>query len=161
MAGTNGSVSASTPDVEYEILCDDQGSGTVVPFLRRYVLDDAGTLVPVDTDLDGGAYTVTGTVVRCEPPAAPPNPVLDGTIERLPGAGTITIAAGARSVTLVVYTGNPTVAIGGGSSVAVAPGTSLTWGVDRGGDAGETLQDDYVFTGVAGSDFLVTSTREV
>ncbi|MCC9686866.1 hypothetical protein [Streptomyces sp. MNU103] len=147
--------------MEYEVLCDDQGGGTVVPFLRRYTLDDTGTLVPVDTDLDGGAYTVTGTVERCAPPEEPANPEIDGTIQRQTGAGTVTIAAGARSVTLVVYTGNPTVAIGGGAAVTVGPGTSLTWGVDRGGAAGETLQDAYVFTGAAGSDFLVTSTREV
>lgn len=161
MAGTGGSVAGSTPDVEYEILCDDQGGGTVVSFLRRYVLDDTGALVPVDTDLDGAAYTVVGTVERCEPPAEPANPVIDGTIQRQTGAGAVTIPAGARSVTLVVYTGNPTVAIGGGTAVTVSAGTSLTWGVDRGGEAGESLQDTYVFTGVAGSDFLVSSTREV
>jgi hypothetical protein len=161
MAGTGGSVAGSTPDVEYEILCDDQGGGTIVPFLRRYVLDDTGTLVPVDTDLDGAAYSVAGTVERCAPPAEPANPTLDGTIQRQTGVGAVTIPAGARSVTLVVYTGNPTVAVGGGAAVTVAAGTSLTWGVDRGGEAGETLQDAYVFTGVAGSDFLVTSTREV
>lgn len=161
MAGTGGSVAVGTQDVEYEILCDDQGGGTVVAFLRRYTLDDTGTLTPVDTDLDGAPYAVTGTVVRCAPPEEPANPEIDGTIQRQTGAGTVTIAAGARSVTLVVYTGSPTVAIGGGAPVAVGPGTSLTWGVDRGGPAGETLQDAYAFTGVAGSDFLVTSTREV
>lgn len=159
MAGTGGSVSVGTPDVEYEVLCDDQG-GTLVPFLRRYTQDDAGALVPVDTDLDGAEYTVTGTVERCAPPAAAVNPGIDGTVQRQTGAGTVTIAAGARSVTLVVYTGTPTVAIGGGAAVTVAPGTSLTWGVDRGGPAGEALQDAYVITGVAGADFLVTSTRE-
>ncbi|MDH6489666.1 hypothetical protein [Streptomyces sp. SAI-127] len=52
-------------------------------------------------------------------------------------------------------------AIGGGAAVAVGPGTSLTWGVDQGGDTGESLQDAYAFTGVAGSDFLVTTTREI
>jgi hypothetical protein len=161
MAGTGGSVAGSTPDVEYEILCDDQGGGTVVPFLRRYTQDDAGALVPVDTDLDGAEYTVTGTVERCAPPAAAANPGIGGTVQRQTGVGAVTVAAGARSVTLVVYTGTPAVAIGGGAAVTVAAGTSLTWGVDHGGPDGETLQDAYVFTGVAGSDFLVTSTREV
>jgi hypothetical protein len=33
--------------------------------------------------------------------------------------------------------------------------------VDHGGAAGESLQDEIVFAGVAGSDFLVSSTREV
>jgi hypothetical protein len=155
MAGTNGSV-AGKPDLEYEILCDSAGA-----FLRRYVLDDTGALTHVDSTLDGAAYAAVGTVVRCEAPVAPANPVLDGTIQRQTAAGAITIPAGARSITLVVFSGNPTVAIGGGTAVAVPAGTSLTWGVDRGGDAGESLQDAYVFTWVAGSDFLVTSTREI
>ncbi|MBL0777842.1 hypothetical protein G6541_11080 [Streptomyces albidoflavus] len=159
MAGTGGSVAGKAADVEYEVLCDDQ-DGTVVPFLRRYALDDAGALVPVDTDLDGAAYTVVGTVTRCAPPGAAPNPAVGGTLQRQVGAGTVTVPAGARSVTLVVYSGTPTVAIGGGSAVPVAAGTSLTWGVDRGGPAGETLQDAYVFAGAAGSDFLVSFTQE-
>jgi hypothetical protein len=155
MAGTSGSV-AGRPDVEYEVLCDDNGA-----FLRRYVLDDGGALVPVDATLNGAAYAAVGTVRRCEVPAAPANPVLDGTLQRQAGAGTITVPAGARSVTLVVVAGTAAVAIGGGAPVTVPQGTSLTWGVDRGGDAGEALQDAYAFTGVAGSDLLVTSTREV
>lgn len=156
MAGTGGSVAGKATDVEYEILCDDVGA-----FLRRYVLDDTGTLVPEDSDLDGATYAVVGTVRRCEAPAAPANPVLDGTLQRQTGAGTVTIPAGARSVTLVVLTGTASVVIGGTPAVTVPVGTSLTWGVDRGGDTGESLQDAYAFTGAAGSDFLVTSTREV
>ena len=155
MAGTSGSV-AGRPDVEYEVLCDDNGA-----FLRRYVLDDAGALVPEDATLDGADYAAVGTVARCAAPAAPANPVIDGTLQRQNGAGTVTIPAGARSVTLVVVAGTAAVAIGGGAPVTVPTGTSLTWGVDRGGDTGETLQDAYAFTGVAGSDLLVTSTREV
>jgi hypothetical protein len=155
MGGTSGSV-AARPDLEYEVLCDDNGA-----FLRRYTLDDTGTLVPVDATLAGAAYAAVGTVHRCETSAAPANPALDGTLQRQTGAGTVTVAAGARSVTLVVYAGSATVAIGGGVPVPVAAGTSLTWGVDRGGPAGERLQDEFVFTGVAGSDFLVSSTREV
>ncbi|WP_411092320.1 hypothetical protein [Streptomyces sp. 049-1] len=157
MSGTSGSVAAATPDDEYEILCDDAGS-----FLRRYSTEDGATVV-TDTKLDGTtAYTTTGDVARCDAEAAPAaNPQIDSTIQRQTGAGTVTIAAGARSVTLVVYAGAPTVAIGGGTAVTLAAGTSLTWSVDRGGDAGEQLQDAFVFTGVAGADFLVTTTREV
>ncbi|MDI9829688.1 hypothetical protein [Streptomyces sp. KAU_LT] len=157
MSGTSGSVAAATPDDEYEILCDDVGS-----FLRRYSTE-GGATVATDTELDGTTpYTPTGTVVRCDAATTPAaNPQIDSTIQRQTGAGNVTIAAGARSVTLVVYAGSPTLAIGGGAAVTVAAGTSLTWGVDRGGDAGESLQDAFVFTGVAGSDFLVTSTREV
>lgn len=156
MSGTSGSVAAATPDDEYEILCDEVGS-----FLRRYSTED-GTAVVTDTELDGStAYTPTGTVVRCdaeEPPA--PNPQIDSTVQRQTDAGTVTIPAGARSITLIVYAGSPTVAIGGGAAVTVDAGTSLSWGVDRGGAAGEQLQDEFAFTGIAGSDFLVTSTRE-
>ncbi|CAL9537927.1 hypothetical protein [Streptomyces sp. enrichment culture] len=158
MSGTNGSVAApATPDEEFEILCDDVGS-----FLRRYSTEDGATIV-TDTELDGTtAYAPTGTVVRCDAEQTPAaNPVIDSTLQRQTDAGTVTIAAGARSVTLVVYAGTPTVAIGGGAAVTLAAGTSLTWSVDRGGDAGEQLQDEFVFTGIAGSDFLVSSTREV
>lgn len=154
MAGTSGSVAGLRPDAEYEILCDDNGA-----FLRRYTTED-GAPVLVDTALDGTtAYAPVGTVRRCD--GAAPNPVLDSTLQRQTGAGTVTVPAGARSVTLVVYTGNPTVTIGGAAAVTVGPGTALTWGVERGGEAGESLQDAFVFTGIAGSDFLVSTTREV
>ncbi|MER6557884.1 hypothetical protein ABT300_08975 [Streptomyces sp. NPDC001027] len=154
MAGTSGSVAGTRPDAEYEILCDDNGS-----FLRRYTTDN-GAPVLVDTTLDGTtAYVSTGTVRRCD--VATANPVIDSTIQRQAGAGNVTIPVGARSVTVVVYAGNPTLAIGGGTAATLDPGTSLTWGVDRGGKVGESLQDAFVFTGVAGSNFLVTSTREI
>jgi hypothetical protein len=156
MSGTNGSVASATPDGEYEILCDDNGS-----FLRRYSTEDGAT-VTKDTLLDGTtSYTPTGTVVRCdaEPPAAP-SPLIDSTIQRQTDVGTVTIPAGARSVTFVAYAGSPTIAIGGGTAVTVTAGTSLTWSVDQGGEGGEQLQDSFVFTGMAGSDFLVSSTRE-
>ncbi|MEC3995157.1 hypothetical protein VSR01_17105 [Actinacidiphila sp. DG2A-62] len=155
MAGTGGSV-AGRQDAEPEILCDDNGA-----FLRRFTVDDTGALVPEDATLDGADYTAVGTVRRCEQRAAPAAPLIDSTLQRQSGAGTVTIPAGARSVTLVVYAGSPTVAIGGGAAVAVAAGTSLSWGVDTGGKAGESLQDAFVFTGVAGADFLVSSTREI
>lgn len=157
MSGTGGSVAGKAgADLEYEVLCDSVGA-----FLRRYVLDDTGTLTHVDTNLDGATYNPVGTVVRCTAPAAPAAPLIDSTLQRQTGAGNVTIPAGARSVTLVVYAGSPTVAIGGDAAVAVAAGTSLSWGVDTGGKAGESLQDAFVFTGVAGSDFLVSSTREI
>lgn len=155
MSGTNGSVATASSDAEYVVLCDDVGQ-----FLRRYTHtgDDAPTAT--DTELDGVTpYTPTGAVTRCG--AVTPNPVIDATVQRQTGAGTLTIDAGARSVTVVVYAGAPTVAIGGGTAVALPAGTSLTWGVNRGGDTGEMLQDAFVFTGAAGHDFLVTSTREV
>ncbi|MFH8577121.1 hypothetical protein [Streptomyces zaomyceticus] len=155
MSGTNGSVAVARPDNEYELLCDDAQQ-----FLRRYTTED-GVPVTTDTELDGTtAYVPTGVVHRCEGAAAA-NPVIDSTVQRQTGAGPVTIAAGARSVTVNVYAGAPTLAIGGGTAVALPAGTSLTWSVDRGGDTGETLQDAFVFTGAAGHDFIVTSTREI
>ncbi|MEU4406193.1 hypothetical protein AB0F88_16855 [Streptosporangium sp. NPDC023963] len=154
MTGTSGSVAGTSRDAEYEILCDNNGA-----FLRRYTTE-GGAAVVTDTTLDGTtAYAPVGTVLRCGVPT--PNPVIDATIQRQSAAGNVTIAVGARSVTLVVYAGAPTVSIGGGPAVAVPAGTSLSWGVERGGDAGEALQDAFVFTWVTGSDFLVTSTREM
>lgn len=155
MSGTSGSVSTARPDVEFQVLCDD---GT--PFLRHYQSDGAGGVVATDYELDGTTpYIPAGTVGVCaEQPAA--NPEIASTVQRQTGAGTVTIPAGARSVTVVVYAGAPTVQIGGGAAVALPAGTSLTWGVDRGGDAGEQLADEFVFTGAASDDFLVTSTRE-
>lgn len=156
MSGTNGSVAAAAgTDAEYEILCDSNGA-----FIRRYSLGPSGALTTTDTTLDGvTAYVPVGTVTRCG--NAPANPQIDSTIQRQTGAGTVTIAAGARSVTLNVYTGSPTVALSGAAAVTVPAGSSLTWSVDRGGKAGETLQDSFVFTGVAGTDFIVLSTREL
>lgn len=154
MAGTSGSVAAGRPDVEYEVLCDDSGA-----FLRRYTDDGTGGLTPADVTLDGGSYTPVGAVRRCEPPAAV-SPALDGTVQRQIGAGAVTIPAGARSVTLVVLAGTASVVIGSLPAVTVPAGTSLTWGVDQGGAGGEQLRDAYVFTGVTGSDLVVTSTRE-
>lgn len=155
MSGTNGSVAIARPDNEYDVLCDDVGQ-----FLRRYTTED-GAPVTTDTELDGvTAYVPAGVVHRCEETATA-NPVIDSTVQRQTGAGAVTIAAGARSVTVNVYAGAPTVAIGGGTAVALPAGTSLTWSVDRGGDTGETLQDAFVFTGAAGHDFVVTSTREI
>ncbi|MGC4947705.1 hypothetical protein ACLQ2N_16105 [Streptomyces sp. DT224] len=156
MSGTSGSVAAATPDDEYEVLCDEDGS-----FLRRYSTADGAT-VTTDTELDGvTAYTPIGDVVRCgAAPAPAANPQLTSTAQRQTGAGAVTIGAGARSVTLVVYAGAPTISIGGAAAVPLAAGTSLSWGVDQGGPDGEELADAFTFAGVAGSDFLVTSTRE-
>lgn len=152
MSGTNGSVALSASDAEYEVLCDDAG-----PFLRRYTHTGTGTPVITDTELDGTTpYTPTGAVTRCG--TAVTNPAITSTVERVTGAGTATVTAGARSVTVVVYAGAPTVAIGAGTPVALPAGTSLSWGVNRGG---ETLADEFTFTGTSGDDFLVTSTREV
>lgn len=154
MSGTSGSVAGATVEREYEVLCDDGG-----PFLRRYATEDGATAV-TDTTLDGTTpYTPTGTVVRCAE-TAPAGPQIGSTVQRQTGTGTITVPAGARSVTVIVYAGSPTVAIGTAAPVTLAAGTSLTWSVDRGGQGGEQLLDAFAFAGVAGADFLLTTTRE-
>jgi len=87
-------------------------------------------------------------------------PGIASTAQRQTGAGAVTIAAGARSVTLMVYAGAPTVAIGTGPAVAFPAGTTATWAVDHGQNDGEQLQDAFTFTGAAADDFAVLSTRE-
>lgn len=81
---------------------------------------------------------------------------LDATVQRQTGAGTVTIATGARSVTLIVLTGPVTVNLGQGVQT-IPTGVTLTWSVDG---PGEALAEALAFTGVAGSDFIVTSTRQ-
>ncbi|MGW2951500.1 hypothetical protein [Streptomyces eurythermus] len=160
MSGTSGSVSvAAAADAEYEILCDVAADGTSTPFLRHYITSGTGTPAASDTALDGTTpYAPTGSVVRC---GVAPNPQIDSKAQRQTGAGSVTVTAGARSVSLLVFSGAPTVAIGGDPAVAFPAGSSGTWSVDQGGKNGEKLADAFVFTGVAGSDFLVLSTREL
>jgi hypothetical protein len=128
MAGTSGSVSAAAPDREFEILCDDDGAGTVTAFLRRYTVDGTGTVVPVDTGLDGTtAYTVTGTVGRCTDVQPEPRPVtVHGTQNT---DWSLATTPGVRSVTLMVFAGTVPVTTGEGTIQAPA-GASLTWSVD-------------------------------
>ncbi|MFF4900429.1 hypothetical protein [Streptomyces sp. NPDC001068] len=160
MSGTSGSVSAAAAvDAEYEILCDTQPDGSSTPFLRHYTTTGTGAPAVSDTTLDGTtAYVATGTVVRC---GVTPTPQIDSKAQRQTGAGNVTITAGARSVTLIVFAGAPTVAIGGDPAVPFPAGSSGTWSVDQGGKNGERLADAFVFTGIAGGDFLVLSTREI
>lgn len=143
-------------------LCD-QTADDCVPFLRHLVHDcDGQVTASTDTELDGTTpYTPTGTVVRCgSEQTLQPAPQIASTVQRQTDAGTVTIAAGARSVTVVVYAGTPTVSLGGDTPVPLPAGTSLTWSVDRGGPASERLVDEFTFTAAAGDDLLVTSTRE-
>ncbi|MEV5047351.1 hypothetical protein AB0N20_22615 [Streptomyces griseoincarnatus] len=79
--------------------------------------------------------------------------------QRQTDAGAVTVAAGARSVTLMVYAGEPTADIGGAGPVGFPAGSTATWSVDQGGDPGETLDEEFVFTGAAGDDFTVLTTR--
>jgi len=48
--------------VAQRALVDNQGGGTLVPFIRAYVYDDCGDLEATnDTDFDGNPYVVVGT----------------------------------------------------------------------------------------------------
>lgn len=160
MSGTTGSISTAGPDHETEVLCDVDVDGVAIPFLRRYTVTPDGTVTTVDTALDGTTrYTATGEVGPCALTPAT-NPQITPSVQRQTGAGGVTVPAGARSVTVLVYAEPVTVAIGGGSAVPVPAGTSLTWSVDHGGAGGETLADGFEVAGAAGADFIVTSTRE-
>jgi hypothetical protein len=131
MAGTSGSVSTGAPDREFEILCDDDGAGTSTAFLRRYTVDGTGTVVPVDTELDGTTlYAVTGTVGRCADTQPEPRPVtVHGTQNT---DWSLTANPGTQSATLMVLAGTVPVTTAEGTIQAPA-GTTLTWSVD--GDA--------------------------
>lgn len=82
---------------------------------------------------------------------------LDSTVQRQTGAGNIVIATKPRSVTLVVLAGTVSLNLGTSLAQSIPAGVTLTWAVDG---PGESLVDTFTFTGVAGSDFIVTSTRQ-
>lgn len=135
-----------------EILCDDD-----VTFVRKFIQDVNGNVTSVvDFDLEGDPYVVTGTVQVCGGGSTPVTPQsLDSTVDRLTGVGSINVSAGAKSVTIIVFSGNPTVQIDADPIVTLVPGMSLTWAVD---DRTESLLNAYAFTGVSGSDFVLATT---
>ncbi|MFZ4266617.1 hypothetical protein [Streptomyces arboris] len=54
------------PERDLVQLCDTTPDGTVTAFVRDYARDEGGAITGhADYDLDGAAYTVTGTVDRC------------------------------------------------------------------------------------------------
>lgn len=125
--------------------CYDDGNG-----VERFtsIRNEDGT-VTLYSQLDGSIVS-PGNVVSCDVE-------VESTIQRLTGAGSINVPAGARSVSVTVVSGNPTVQISGGAIVTLVPGYSPTWSVV---EAEETLSDSFNFVGVAGSDFYVLTTRE-
>lgn len=59
--------SINSKDGEILLMCDDQGGGTVVQFLRTYITDQDDNLVVTDTTLDGTTpYVVVGTAEKCD-----------------------------------------------------------------------------------------------
>lgn len=151
--GAVGTCNPTVADREFWVLCDTVGS-----FLRRYSVTSAGVVTILDTTLDGTtAYVPVGAIGVCK---IDTNPVINSTLVRQTGAGVQTIAVGARSITVTVLAGNPTVSIGGGPAVTLVPGLSMTWDIDYGGKNGETLAQAFTFTGNATSDFYVHTIRE-
>lgn len=151
--GAVGTCNPTVADREFEVLCDTVGS-----FLRRYSVSSAGVVTTTDTTLDGTtAYVPVGAIGVCKIDA---NPVINSTLVRQTGVGVQTIVVGARSITVTVLAGNPTVSIGGGPAVVLVPGLSMTWDIDYGGKNGETLAQAFTFTGNASSDFYVHTIRE-
>lgn len=133
---------------------------------RNLVNNSTGNITSTITEysLDGSTWTAvipTGTIVAGDCPCTQTNPLIDSTFARQTGVGTQTIAAGARSVTVTVVSGTPTLSISGAGAINLVAGLTQTWSVDNGGLAGESLQDSFVFAGIAGSDFFVSSTREI
>ena len=61
-----GGGGAAGDDVEFLFLCDDQGGGTVVQFIRRIITDSVGVPTSADYELDGTTvYAPSGTVEAC------------------------------------------------------------------------------------------------
>lgn len=117
-----------------------------------------GTLSYIDTET-GGAFNPANDIVPCATLTTQATNQIDSTVQRQTNAGSIVIAAGARAVSLAVLstaTAGVTINLGQGVTT-IPPGVSLSWGVD---DREEQLLDSFTFTGVAGSDFIVTSTRQ-
>ncbi|MDX3237216.1 hypothetical protein PV392_16360 [Streptomyces sp. ME03-5709C] len=126
MSGTVGSVSVAGIDAEFVILCDDDGAGTVTPFLRRYTTTPAGAVAVTDTELDGTtAYTPAGTVAVCGKPA--PVDVVPHGIENTDWS--LAANPGTQSVTLLVFTGTVAVTTAEGT-LTVPAGTAMSWSVD-------------------------------
>lgn len=142
----------STVYQHQEVLCDDD-----VTFIRKYIQDVDGVVTSVvDFDLDGDPYVVTGIVQVCSSDVTPVTPQsLDSTVDRLVGVGSIAVSSGGKSVTVIVYAGNPTVTIDADPAVTLVPGMSLTWAVD---DRTESLLNAFTFTGTSTSDMTVFTT---
>lgn len=126
MAGTVGSVSVAGVDAEFVVLCDDDGAGTITPFVRRFSTTPAGAVTTVDTELDGTTpYTVAGTVGLCGK-TAPVDVVPHGTENT---DWSLATNPGTQSVTLLVFTGTVAVTTAEGT-LTVPAGTALSWSVD-------------------------------
>ncbi|MFD0208937.1 hypothetical protein ACFVH9_07355 [Streptomyces hirsutus] len=128
MAGTVGSVSIAGTDREVLALCDDDGAGTVTPFLRRLSIAPTGAVAATDTELDGTtAYTPTGTVILCTPPPVEPVDVEAHGVQDTDWS--LAANPGSQSVTLLVYAGTVAVTTDEGT-LTVPAGASLSWSVD-------------------------------
>lgn len=148
-------------DAEQTLLCDVGPGGELLGLaLVVYLYNNETGVAPVPSLVDpetGAPYVVLGTLQPCATGSGGggTTEVLDSTVQRQVGAGNIVIAAGARSVTVTILTGDVTVDLGQGVTTLPA-GNAFSWSADS---AGGSLSDAFTFTGVAGSDFIVQSTR--
>ncbi|MFC7791414.1 hypothetical protein [Streptomyces cinereoruber] len=129
------------PEVDHIVqpLCDVTATGTTVPFLRHWTVNNSsGQLTAVqDTALNGTtAYTPTGTVTVCgqqsDVPVVPDTPVLTG-VRRVTGSTTIlnlkSEFPGLQSVSLSVLAGTVNTAGSNGNNQPIPAGSSFTWSV--------------------------------
>lgn len=108
-----------------------------------------GTVTLFDTIT--GAIVPSGDVVTCA------TVELKTTINRLTAAN-FNVAAGAKSVTILIIAGSTvTVSIGGAAAVSLPSGITLSWNAS--GNE-EILTDTFNFVGGAGSDYIVTVIRD-
>lgn len=155
---TSGTAVAPKLHVEYVLDSPGGTKDVCVPFYKEIDLStglETGNSYRInETSGAWEAYTPTGTVtdgncLSCTVQRS-------STIQRQVGAGTVTVASGARSLSIVVLSGQPTVSIGAGAAVALATGISLNWGASS---DKEVLTDAFSFTCAAGDDLIVTTIR--
>lgn len=131
--------------VTSEILCDDNGS-----FLRVFYFSTSGQLTTTqDYTLAGAAYTVVGTVSKCEN-----TPVEYNNIDIFPlsDANTHIVAADTtHSVSIAVLSGSATITINGKSFVA-PEGYSNTW------EATTLLDKSITVTTTLSTDLVIIDT---
>jgi hypothetical protein len=114
-------------DVTSVVLCDD-----VVTFVRHFLVDLSGDITILDTEIDGVTpYIAVGTPHVCGNIPSP-NPQISSLVTRQTGVGVVSVPVGARSVSVAVTAGNPTVRIGSGAIVTLQRGLSLTLGYRSG-----------------------------
>lgn len=154
-SGTVEKCESEAPD-DHEVLClcDDQGGGTIVEFLRRLVVDAAGVVTLVDTELDGTtAYVVLGTVIKCSAGGGNQITAQDLCVNAESiETQEILVFSGSPTGTVFEYTLNPTV-LTGNTYVASTPGGPSGLAINN------LASEIYIIIGsAAGSQVIETAT---